>query len=1195
MNERDVFLTVLEIDDATKRRLFLDSACGDDIDLRSRVEALLQSHQGAGSFLGTPAVAQLTPDAALESSSGDPDETRAEARTRLSSLSSLGEEVEGTGDGSFAFLSPAERPGSLGRLAHYEILELVGKGAMGIVFKALDDHLQRVVAVKVLAPELATNPVSRQRFIREARAAAAVAHENVVTIHAVEGQTIPPYLVMQFVAGISLHDKLAISGPLSVLEITRIACQSAAGLSAAHKQGLVHRDIKPANILLENGVERVKITDFGLARAVDDVQMTQSGMIAGTPQYMSPEQAQGEPIDGRSDLFSLGSVLYTMCTGRPAFRADSTVAVLRRVCDDTPRPIRQMNPEIPEWLEEIVDRLMAKRPDDRFQSAEEVAELLSEHLAELQQPTGRRVTRQTAAFPVSASPAQEPPVHARRWPLVAAAIVLLLLVVIFTESTGLTELFSGSGVSYPDGQSEPTTKEDVVPLIAVPETTQAVQPAPPVGLDEAALKTRLDAAKHKLQLVRDRNKAGYASTMEVFDAQLELSETEVALAELTRPWEEQNILYGQLAMFRFMRWRLMETLASSGKATQEEVDDAKAALTATEKRWADALHERGLPPPQPAYAVPSMPLLPVVQKDPGTLISFASQVGKVFYFDVTGSDDGNVWGTDEYTTDSTLAAACVHASLISPDERAVMKVTILPGRESYAGSSRNGKESEVRGPFPASFKVEHAPPNMAQSEPEVPPGATQGSTDGLRRLKLFHPSQEMPVPPAWADPNEAVKIEEGAWRIENNTDKGNFHVLMATLREDIPDDGIIVCRAKIKVQAHDKLAWGSLLLGDKGPDGHDYDWPKVFYTYQGNVPHWTIRETRYPAKSFHAADPPQIPIRVGLHANGVLWIKDLELLHQPGFTGKPPLAVAPFDPPLAKAYQDNWALSEDVPVEYENSLGMKFRLIPPGEYERGATPEEIAEDLAVAKGDAGWEAAVRSQGPRHRVHLSRAYYLGMHEVRQKDYEAVMGENPSYFSASGGGKDAVANLAYGMHPVESVSWDQATDFCNRLNRRERINGLGYRLPSEAEWEMACRAGTITRFWTGDDEADALATAWCLSNSAGRTHVVGESDRLNPFGLADMHGNVWEWMYDRWDETAYSLSTTRGMLVNPAVSSKDHPQRLCRGGSWTHPAGVCRSATRSPLPADAANNNVGFRVTLAVDAVRKKIAPDEQPQK
>ena len=163
--------------------------------------------------------------------------------------------------------------------------------------------------------------------------------------------------------------------------------QAAAGLAAAHAQGLVHRDVKPANILLADGIERVKLTDFGLARAADDASLTRTGVIAGTPQYMSPEQARGEPVDPRSDLFSLGSVLYAMCTGRPPFRAETSYGVLRRITDEEPRPIREINPDIPDWLCGIVAKLMAKRPDDRFQSAREVAALLEQCLAHVQQPT----------------------------------------------------------------------------------------------------------------------------------------------------------------------------------------------------------------------------------------------------------------------------------------------------------------------------------------------------------------------------------------------------------------------------------------------------------------------------------------------------------------------------------------------------------------------------------------------------------------------------------------------------------------------------------------------------------------------------------------------------------------------------------------------------------------------------------------
>ncbi len=291
------------------------------------------------------------------------------------------------------FLQPPTRPGTLGRLDHYAVEAVVGRGGMGVVLRALDELLHRIVAVKVLAPHLASNEAARKRFIREAQAAAAVSHDHVVTIHAVEPRD-TPFLVMQYVAGQSLEEKIAQTGPLELREILRIGVQTAQGLAAAHKQGLIHRDIKPANILLENGVQRVKITDFGLARAADDASITQSGVIAGTPQYMAPEQARGEALDSRADLFSLGSVMYAMCTGQPPFRAATVLGVLRRVCDDQPAPIRTVNPAIPEWLEATVFRLLSKEPAKRFPSAEAVATALEEGLARVQkldlgQPSAR--------------------------------------------------------------------------------------------------------------------------------------------------------------------------------------------------------------------------------------------------------------------------------------------------------------------------------------------------------------------------------------------------------------------------------------------------------------------------------------------------------------------------------------------------------------------------------------------------------------------------------------------------------------------------------------------------------------------------------------------------------------------------------------------------------------------------------------
>ncbi len=265
-------------------------------------------------------------------------------------------------DFSVDHLDASEEPNMLGRLGDYDVLEIIGRGGMGVVLKGFDRELNRYIAIKVLAPHLAQSPLAKKRFTREAQAAAAVVHPNVMAIHQVQPGGRLPFLVMPLVAGESLAQRLAAEGRLELKETLRIGMQAAAALSAAHEQGLVHRDVKPANILLEKGIERALLTDFGLARAADDVSMTRWGIIAGTPQYMSPEQAKGEPLDGRSDLFSLGCVLYEMATGVSPFKTDSTLATLRRLVDDPPPALASLNPELPPWFVAIVDRLLEKVP-----------------------------------------------------------------------------------------------------------------------------------------------------------------------------------------------------------------------------------------------------------------------------------------------------------------------------------------------------------------------------------------------------------------------------------------------------------------------------------------------------------------------------------------------------------------------------------------------------------------------------------------------------------------------------------------------------------------------------------------------------------------------------------------------------------------------------------------------------------------
>lgn len=767
MNESDrleeIFSEALQVRDAEERRRYVQQVCGEDIELAQQVFSLIGAAQEGTSFLESPARRS--------------DQTQ-ESNSRTARFVPMSSETK------FPFLAAPVLPEDLGSLGPYRILNCVGRGGMGIVFRAIDPKLQRVVAIKVLAPESATDPMARQRFEREARSAAAVSHPHCVVIHAVYETHQPPYLVMEFIQGKTLADKIAAQGALSVKEILRIGAQIAEGLAAAHKQGLIHRDMKPANVLLENGVERAKVADFGLAKTMDDVTMTRTGDFSGTPQFMSPEQASGGLVDHRTDLFSLGAILYTMCTGRPPFRAENPLATLKRICEDTPRPIKRVNPEVPDWLSAIVDRLLAKSPADRFQTAAEVVALLQKHLAMIQ---------------------------------------------------------AGSNAARP--------------------------------------------------------------------------------ARETRFWTTESL----------------------------------------RQRW----------------------LWPILA------FGLLAGIGVLAYF----------------------------------------------------ASTRTQRDAA------------RLPEGMNDS-PRPALGGTLPQTGA----------------------NGRVAGEGKGWQ----------------------------------------------------------EWP---------------------------AEAP-----------------------------KP--AIAPFDAAQAKKHQEHWAAYLKIPVEYENSIGMKFVLIPPGEFTMGSTPAELEEGLQIAGEVTLWQECVKSEGPQHKVILTQPIYLGLYEVTQAQYEKVMGTNPSHFAPMGMGKEVVAGLDTTDHPVEMVSWNDAAEFCAKLSRTEQLKpfyfragetvtllaGTGYRLPTEAEWEFACRAGTTTKFWTGDKDDTLALAAWLRPNSGGQTHKVGEL-KGNSFGLFDINGNVWEWVQDGWERNDYAQFQDQP-AIDPRGPLSDHVQRVIRGGHWDGNWPGCRASNRDVQTPTDRTNHVGFRAALPV---------------
>jgi serine/threonine protein kinase/Leucine-rich repeat (LRR) protein len=332
-----------------------------------------------------------------------------------------GEEPGGDEPSLTAFLEPPTAAGELGWLGGYRILQVLGRGGMGVVFRAEDARLKRTVALKVMLPTLSGDPDLGKRFLREAQAMAAVEHDHVVRIYQVGEDRGVPFLAMEFLRGEPLSERLKRDRLLPPAEVLRVGREIALALAAAHATGLIHRDIKPGNVWLEERTPpRVKVLDFGLARAAgQDTHLTRQGAIVGTPGYMAPEQAQGRAVDHRADLFSLGAMLYQLSCGRQPFQGPDMISTLMLVTMHQPDAPAKLNARVPPALSDLVMRLLEKEPARRPGSASMVAEMLRN----LEEQPARTTDSTTEATAYVAAPTARRP--RRRWPWVAAGLMLL--------------------------------------------------------------------------------------------------------------------------------------------------------------------------------------------------------------------------------------------------------------------------------------------------------------------------------------------------------------------------------------------------------------------------------------------------------------------------------------------------------------------------------------------------------------------------------------------------------------------------------------------------------------------------------------------------------------------------------------------------------------------------------------------------
>ena len=1248
MSERDIFLAAVDLPDG-ERPAYLDRACGADADLRVRVDALLRSHDAAGSFLNGPAA--------------DP----ADAATVAFTSGPEGEEYD---EVPLGFLDPPGRPDSLGRLGHYDVLEVLGRGGFGIVFRAFDDRLQRVVAVKVLSPQMATTSPARKRFLREARSSGAVRHENVVPVHAVEEHPLP-HLVMDYIPGETLQQRIRRIGPLDLAEAVRVGRQIASGLAAAHATGLIHRDIKPSNILLDTGPHpTAKITDFGLARAADDASLTRSGTVAGTPMYMSPEQARGDTLDHRSDLFSLGSVLYALVTGRPPFRAETTLAVLKRVAEDTPRPIREVIPEVPEWFCRIVEKLHAKDPAERFQTAQEVADLLTD--CERQLADGNKLTD------YSRIPGGKPTGKPTRWKwaALAAAVLVALLVAVWATPPARRYVTDRGAIEFvpADGVEGLTVYRSDGTVWGEFDATRVQEIELPSGDYKLVAKVAPGREFIKWQV----SESGFAEPSPGDEAGTPIFLADMARGDWFRlrattrvaPPTAPAVPKTAAEFLPFVRgtWtrnaEVVEPKAEAGRVGGQFTFDPVAGGTL----W------RGLNVNE--HAIPTSLVLHRYDPTSGRLsswsfgpdgVAIASDFGtyepttRLFAWQEKLPDggqsahhltvvDGNTVTARHYDTDATGKIAfeswgTFTRSALPPvvpklvlDPKRPTEMTVL---DRMVGEWRNEQTvTDPATPDKAKTETFRVTAKLILGGRFVEEQVTNDlAGEGDYTIAWFDPAAK--VYRRWYFSGGPVTELTGTWddtakaMTWTSTDKAT--VAVETFKGDDRSEFRITVKDGDDKPVRETTGVARRVSPSAKPVATAQQLRDKVAAVQAAR---DLTKTRFDAETVSGVEmaradgdladaKAELAAAEGDRAAAVALVGELRMRRQKerelvalrakegvekpevvldaevrlkaawGRAAQlglePERPTAPFDEKQAKEHQERWAKQAGETPEFaDRTLGMEFRVIPPGEFPMGSPAAVVNPEVARLKLNKppGWEtlvAGLEAEMPQHPVRITRPFAIGKNEVTVGQFRQFVTDPAGGYRPTGPviGGHGVANgkLTEGkgytwerpgydppdLAPVWNVSAEDAAAFCKWLSKKD---GRTYRLPTEAEWEWACRAGTPGR--TYFPFATIHQHAWAPASKEDCPQPVGLKT-ANPFGLNDINGNVWEWCSDWYGEGYYKTlpadTPTDDPTGPPAPGKGKTAHRVQRGGSIFRLGHVFTNSAVRPV---VEQPGCGFRV-------------------
>ena len=929
---------------------------------------------------------------------------------------------------------------------------------------------------------------------------------------------------MEYVEGLDLARMVKTRGPLSIAHACNFVYQAAVGLQHAHERGMVHRDIKPANLILARDGKKaiVKVLDFGLAKVTSEGQtdsgLTREGQMLGTPDFIAPEQIRNaQAADVRADIYSLGCTFYYLLTGKPPFRGDHLWDIYQAHFSMEAQPLNLARPEVPVELAAVVGKMMAKEPDRRFQTPGQVAEVLVPFFKK----GGDSARGSTAEISVLGQVLDHRPGSS-------------------TEHATIATKASPRPARSPAGETLQRVEET-----AKPETGVAVN------------------AGRKRRWLWPAMAAGFLLAPTIVTGVVILrSRSSSGVVDLAKPAKDQVTVQGnetEAIVARSVATPSVPDVRRNAPSVEPAKTPVRVAPSAAEASAATGSYPENLP------------------NSIGMMLKLIREGG----FTMGSSPNDTEAGNDEKPAHPVKISAFYMAAHEVTQAQYFAVTGINP---SYFSSNGGGKKKVADGPtgqYPVEYVtwLDAVRFCNALSERDGFPAFYEINGETAESVEVPNkrgPGYRLPTEAEW----------EYACRAGKDT------------RFSFGDDAALLS----------EYGWFSQSsVGMTHPVG---EWkPNAFglYDMHGNV--FELCADVYD-ESYYGRLPRQHddPLKTGGSGSRVIrggsWRRPSQSTRSSARFGYTPMGR---EPDLGFRVVLN--LSEHVSVLAQNtntvvppklslslaaktepvkpkidmlspSTGMAFVLIKPGKFEMGSPADEV-----------GAEAYEK---PRHTLRLS-PFYLGIYEVTQAQYKGVMPNNPSFFSSTGGGQEMVAGQRTDRWPVENVSWLDAAKFCNLLSDRDKLpryyqlkllkgdkvevmiaKGPGYRLPTEAEWEYACRSGTSTRFYFGDDPRQLVHHAWVGGSSGGIVHAVGQKPP-NGFGLYDMHGNVNELCGD-WANWEYFKQTPTDNPLGPPKGN----DRAHRGGSWQSDPGGCRSAWRGYVAPAGTWQTVGFRVARSLTA-------------